>query len=329
MPRRIPAALRWALLVALVGAVVISIGQSWVAAAPSAGGWTQTRWGPLGPADRDLLQKVRLAGLWEAPTGQQAQQQAVAPAVKEVGAHLAGEHAQLDVAARETADKLGVLLPSRPSDQQLGWMNQLSGLTGTDYDRAFIQIVRAAHGTVLPLIAEVRSGTRNQLMRQFADTADQYVGRHIGYLESTGLVDYSALPEPPEPAPAPGTSGAGLIVPALVVLGALLAAIGLLTTLRRRPRPHGDAPDLLHRPLRALGGRAILPAPRPVPDIERDGPGTGARRTQSDLVPAHPTGPDPWDELGNAPPGRRARRRRPDHDTDHPIDGHHRRDTWS
>lgn len=325
MPRRIPTALRWALLVSLVGAVVISIGQSWVAAAPSAGGWTQTQWGPLGPADRDLLQKVRLAGLWEAPTGQQAQQQATSPAVKEVGGHLAGEHAQLDVAARETADKLGVLLPSRPSDQQLGWMNQISGLTGSDYDRTFVQLVRAAHGSVLPLIAQVRAGTRNELMRQFADTCEQYVGRHIGYLESTGLVDYSALPEPPAPA-ASGLSPAGVIVPALVVLGALLAAIGLLTTLRRGARPDGRGPDLLHRPLRALAGRAIIPAPRPVPDSERIP--DGARP-----MPGRPTGPDPWDELGNAPPDRRRAGRRSDLDLDtdhHAFDGHRRRhSTWS
>ncbi|MFD0593906.1 hypothetical protein ACFQZ4_16635 [Catellatospora coxensis] len=30
-------------------------------------GWTVTESGPLGPADRDLLVRVRLAGLWEAP----------------------------------------------------------------------------------------------------------------------------------------------------------------------------------------------------------------------------------------------------------------------
>ncbi|MDN5917584.1 MAG: DUF4142 domain-containing protein, partial [Pseudonocardia sp.] len=270
MPRRIPTALRWALLVALGGAVVFSIGQSWVAAATGANDWTQTQWGPLGPADRDLLVKVRLAGLWEGPTGQQAQQQATSPAVKEVGAHLAEEHSQLDAATRETADKLGVLLPSRPSDQQLGWMNQISALTGSDYDRTFVQLVRAAHGSVLPLIAEVRAGTRNEQMRQFADTCEQFVSRHIGYLENTGLVDYSALPAPPEPAPAQGASGAGLIVPALVVLGALLTAVGLLTTLRRRPRgPDARGPDLLRRPLRALGGRAILPAQREVPESER------------------------------------------------------------
>jgi hypothetical protein len=29
--------------------------------------WVQIRWGPVGPVDRDLLVRVRLAGLWEIP----------------------------------------------------------------------------------------------------------------------------------------------------------------------------------------------------------------------------------------------------------------------
>src|SRR5687768_16892171 len=42
-------------------------------------GWTATKWGPLGPTDRDLLVKVRLAGLWEMPAGDQAQRRGVDP----------------------------------------------------------------------------------------------------------------------------------------------------------------------------------------------------------------------------------------------------------
>ena len=86
MLRRIPWFLRVSVLVAVVLAVSLSVFQSWSTGAPGTGGWTQTQWGPLGPADRDLLVKVRLAGLWEAPTGQQADQQASTAQVREVGA---------------------------------------------------------------------------------------------------------------------------------------------------------------------------------------------------------------------------------------------------
>lgn len=250
MLRRVPRNLRRAVIAAVLLAVTFSVWQSWSSGTPGVGGWVQTPYGPLGPADRDLLVKVRLAGLWEQPTGQQAQQQALAPAVKEVGGNIAAEHGDLDRRVRETADKLGVLLPSAPTSQQMAWMAEISSKTGSDYDRAFAQRLREAHGAVLPLIAEVRASTRNELVRQFAAEADTFVSRHIQYLESTGLVDYTALPAAPSPGLMSGGRSIGdLVVPVLVFGAALLGAVGLAVALRNR-----DA-----------GGRKPVPAPAAVP----------------------------------------------------------------
>lgn len=290
MSRRIPASLRWTVLAVLLGVGVLVLAQTWTAVAPASDtGWTETRWGPLGPADRELLQKVRLTGLWEGPTGQQAEQRASSPAVKDVGRRLGAEHAELDDQVRKVADQLGVLLPSRPSDQQLGWMNDLSARGGADYDRAFVQTVRAANGSVLPLITQVRVGTRNELVRQFATTADTSVSRHIDYLESTGLVDYTALPAPPDPAPAAPRSMTNLIVPGVVVFGALLATVGLLTTLRRRGRT-GAEPDPAGVGPRAA--RRLIPLPR-------RGGDHAAEPQRRHGLPIGP--PDPWDELNTVP----------------------------
>jgi predicted outer membrane protein len=267
MLHRIPRSVRWTLVLALLGAVTVSVVQSWASAAPGTGGWTQTQWGPVGPADRDLLIKVRQAGLWELPTGQQAEQQATNPQVKEAGKHLAIEHAELDAQVRQVADQLGVQLPTKPSDQQVGWMNEISSSTGTDYDKVFVQRVRQAHGIVLPVISQVRVSTRNTLIRQFAETADTTVTRHIGYLEATGLVDYSALPEAPSPGLlAGGTSWMDMIVPALVFLAAAGAAIGLITSLRRsrkKDTPAKGGPTT-GRDLANLhsGPIPMIPAPR-------------------------------------------------------------------
>ncbi|MFR9803837.1 DUF4142 domain-containing protein [Pseudonocardia sp. RS010] len=277
MLHRIPRSVRWALLVAVLGAVMVSVLQSWTTGAPGTGGWQQTQWGPLGPADRDLLIKVRQAGLWELPTGQQMSQQATNQQVRETGAHLAEQHAVLDQIDRDTADKLGVQLPSRATDQQIAWMNQISQTTGTDYDKVAVQLLRQAHGIVLPVIAEVRVGTRNELVRQFADTAFQYVTGHIAMLEATGLVDYSALPEAPSPGLLSGsTSPADMIVPAIVFLACAAAAIGLLVTLRRgKKKAPAPAAPATGRQLAALHSAPVLtiPAPRGEPAPGRRGKG--------------------------------------------------------
>ena len=268
MLRRIPWFLRVSVLVAVVLAVSLSVFQSWSTSAPGTGGWTQTQWGPLGPADRDLLVKVRLAGLWEAPTGQQASQQGSTAQVRELGAFLATQHADLDAQARQVADQLGVLLPTQASTQQQGWMKEISAATGADYDRIFVQRLREAHGIVLPVINQVRVSTRNDLVRKFADTSDAFVQRHIEHLEATGLVDYGQLPDPPSPGLFAGDRTFGdLIIPILVFIAALLGAIGLVIGLRRRAaaRPaRVIAPPLT--PATGPGGAiAAIPAPIPAP----------------------------------------------------------------
>jgi len=286
MLRRIPRFLRVSIVFAIVAAVTLTVYQSWSTGAVGTGGWTQTQWGPLGPADRDLLVKVRQANLWEGPTSQQAAQQASSPAVREVGQHLSAEHADLDVQTRKIADQLGVLLPTTPSAQQQGWMAEISAATGSDYDRIFIQRVREAHGIILPILAQVRVSTRNSLMRDFATVGTQFVNRHIGYLESTGLVDYNALPAPPNPSAftfsgAPG--GQDLVMPMLILVCCLLAAAGFAAAFRRKRK---QKPALMVDPPRRVPvptDLVAIPGPRPVP--------TDSHPSLPLIVPVEATGP--------------------------------------
>jgi predicted outer membrane protein len=242
MQRRTSRTLSRAVIVAVILAVGATIWQSWTAGMPGMSGVVATQWGPLSPADRDLIVKVRLACLWEMSTGQQVQQQATNPAVKEAGRKISAEHTELDQKTRDIADKLGVPLPASPNAQQLGWMKEIASKTGSDYDRTAVQRLREAHGIVLPILAQVRISTRNDLVRQFAADGTLYVTRHIGYLESTGLVDYSALPEPPSPGLLSGSaSWTDLLVPGLVLIACLLAATLIGASLRGRGKANKAA----------------------------------------------------------------------------------------
>ena len=286
MLRRIPRFLRVSLVFAIVAVIALTVYQSWSSGAVGTGGWTQTQWGPLSPEDRDLLVKVRQANLWEGPTGQQAAQQASSPAVREVGEHLGVEHADLDAQTRKIADQLGVLLPTSPNAQQQGWMAEISAATGSDYDRLFVQRVREAHGIVLPLLAQDRVSTRNSLMRDFATVGTQFVTRHIGYLESTGLVDYNALPAPPNPTAftfsgAPG--GPDLVMPMLILVGCLLAATGFAAAFRRKRKQKPVMAVDPPRRVPAPSDLVAIPGPRPV--------STDSHPSLPLIVPVEATGP--------------------------------------
>jgi hypothetical protein len=76
------------------------------------------------------------------------------------------------------------------------------------------------------VVAAVRAGTRNDMVRSFAETAVTVVMKHMALLESTGLVDFGALPIPVPPAQraAPFGRGTGAPVAWAVLVAAIIAA---------------------------------------------------------------------------------------------------------
>ncbi|GGP68116.1 DUF4142 domain-containing protein [Saccharothrix coeruleofusca] len=152
-----------------------------------------TPWGPLSQYDRNLLINVRWANLWEGPTSEQMAQRSTNPKVKAVAEQLSKEHHVLDVMVAETVAKLGVPLPDSPTPLQQSWIDEILGKSGSAADDAWSNITREAHGSIFMSIAQVRTATQNDLMREFAQIANEYVLRHMTLLESTGLVRASSL----------------------------------------------------------------------------------------------------------------------------------------
>ncbi|HEY7595386.1 MAG TPA: hypothetical protein VH969_19705, partial [Actinophytocola sp.] len=79
--------------------------------------------------------------------------------------------------------------PDKPKSSHQGWMNEISGKTGEDFDKTFATRLRAAHGSVFSTIAEVRAGTHNKTILDFATQANSIVLKHMTLLEATGYVN--------------------------------------------------------------------------------------------------------------------------------------------
>jgi predicted outer membrane protein len=211
---------------------------------------TNTPFGPLTAADRDLVVKVKQAGLWEMPMGEAAQTRAASPRVKEVGRLIMLDHEFLDELTDEKAALLGVELPAVASQTQQGWMAELTSKTGADFDRAFANRLRAAHGGVFSTIAKVRASTTNDVVREFAQAGNSFVMKHMTLLESTGLVDQTGFSDPVPVGGAPAAQAGALsttpelvasssegpnpMVVGLVCLAGVAATFGMLRVLRPR-----------------------------------------------------------------------------------------------
>jgi putative membrane protein len=204
--------------------------------------------GSVSDADKDFVIKVRLAGLWEIPAGNMAQEKSEDPRVVNIGKAIAAQHVVLDKLDRDVAKKLNIELPANPNPDQQGWINEMKVANSTTFDQIFIDRLRAAHGKIFPAIATIRATTRNDSVRQLAQQANQFVLTHITLLESSGIVDYAALPTAPPVAatgggPVPmdgqmlaaassneGLPGVSTTVILLVLAAALVA--GVVTSMR-------------------------------------------------------------------------------------------------
>jgi predicted outer membrane protein len=147
----------------------------------------------LNAADMTLLNGVRLAGLWEIPAGQMAAERGSLDRVRRIGAMIADQHVRLDQLVVDAANELGASIPSTPTAEQQGWLNEMQQATGARFDQIFVDRLRAAHGKIFPVIGAVRAGTRNPVIRKLADDATIFVMNHMKLLESTGIVRYDRL----------------------------------------------------------------------------------------------------------------------------------------
>ena len=153
--------------------------------------------GTVSAADRDFVVKVRLAGLWEIPAGDMAQEKSGKARIRSIGKSIAAQHVVLDKLVRDAAEKLDVDLPDIPNRDQQAWLAEMRDADGAAFDRIYIDRLRAAHGKIFPAIATIRSSTRNDTVRKLAQRANQFVITHMTLLESSGIVDFASLPTAP------------------------------------------------------------------------------------------------------------------------------------
>lgn len=189
----------------------------------------------LSDLDREFLVVINFANLWEVPMGDLAAEKGTTQRVRDVGSEIASDHRKLTTMVRDVAGKYGVSLTDTPSSSTQKWMDEISAASGEAFDRAFADRLRGAHGTVFGLIAEIRAGTRNSEIRDFATAANTIVMKHMTLLESTGQVRadhgmYAEAAARTYDTPENSLSGGDLLLGAVVAALMVAATIGVVRT---------------------------------------------------------------------------------------------------
>src|ERR1044072_5506874 len=87
--------------------------------------------------DREFLTLSRFPNRWEIPMGKLATERGTTQAVKDAGQTMLNDHTKLNTVVKQLADKYGVQLPDKPTSSQQGWIAEISGKQGRDFDKTF------------------------------------------------------------------------------------------------------------------------------------------------------------------------------------------------
>ncbi|BCJ67668.1 DUF4142 domain-containing protein [Polymorphospora rubra] len=161
--------------------------------------------------DTQFLQTIHQVNLAEVAMGNLAQQNAGNQQVKDAGARFSADHTQLDKQVQQVASNLNVSLPNQPTAEQQATMTQLQGLTGNEFDSAWVTAELNGHMQAMQAVdTEIAQGSDPQVV-QLAQTAQPVIQAHIDLLVSLaqglGIAVPSISPRPGGTVtPAPGAT---------------------------------------------------------------------------------------------------------------------------
>jgi putative membrane protein len=125
------------------------------------------------------LPAVWQANQFEITAGQLAQQRGEATAVRDLGTMLVTDHTALQQQVEALAGTLGITLPTDVNAQQQAWLNQLGTLSGSAFDRAWLQIQWRAHKLALALTLRAAICGDTPEVRALAQAALPVITRHL------------------------------------------------------------------------------------------------------------------------------------------------------
>jgi len=134
----------------------------------------------LSAADRAFVASAAGAGLYELEGGRLAATKGVSPAVRAFGTMLATQHQVANAELQSLANSHGVALPPRVPDEQRSKLERLSALSGSEFDRAFVQTVGVEdHQAAIEQFATAARDAENPQLREWIQKTLPALQHHL------------------------------------------------------------------------------------------------------------------------------------------------------
>jgi putative membrane protein len=134
-------------------------------------------------ADQAFVRKALEGGATEVQLGQLAQQKSQSEDVKQFGQKMVEDHTQLGEQMKPIAQQLGVKEPKGPSKKDKQLIAKLEGLSGPQFDEAYIQAMIKDHKEDLKEFKNEAQSASNQNVKQAAQQGAGVISQHLQMIE--------------------------------------------------------------------------------------------------------------------------------------------------
>lgn len=138
----------------------------------------ETATNPSG-ADQKFTRTAMEGGLAEVQLGQLATQKAGADDVKQFGQKMVDDHSKLNDQMKQLAPSLGVNPPTQLSAKDQALQSKLQGLSGDQFDKAYIQAMVSDHKKDLHEFKKEAGTTQNSQLKDAAQQGATVIQSHL------------------------------------------------------------------------------------------------------------------------------------------------------
>lgn len=161
------------------------------------------------PTGKAFLTKAADINLDEVYLGKLAEQKGSDPAVKDFGKRMIEDHTKAEDELQPLAKREGVTLPAKPGADAVSLHQQLSGASGAEFDKTYIEHMLAGHKGAISTFENEIEHDSNAAIKGYAESTLPVIQDHIRLAENVagkmGMSGAKGLSAPSKAITASGT----------------------------------------------------------------------------------------------------------------------------
>lgn len=130
-------------------------------------------------AEKAFMKKAADGGMTEVELGKLAAEKGGSDAVKDFGNEMVKDHGKINDNLKELAGKMNVTLPASVSAMHKAMIEKMSGLSGADFDNAYVPAMVKAHKKDIAAFEQAGKMVKNDDLKKFIDDSTPMMKDHL------------------------------------------------------------------------------------------------------------------------------------------------------